>query len=1007
MPTVRENMITGLDFMDFLEETNRSSKTDREELKGIYNSEFRNRNGERQPSFSRIVYALVKHRKAKLIRGQLCFNTQVRVFYGDQWSRPPQQPGAAPMPIPNGAPLGSSPASGLGQVPGRKKLARALLQLLKQNRSAFIADKAGIVITSDHESTDNKITFKVSPNEPYHLHFYIENKGEDPVQFTLYTPLHRMRFFSFVDEQRVTRACPLLLNPGDRYEIQVQCQVSHFGFFPVTVAFEFRPHGVANSKPFYIIRYLAAVANSSLAEQLGPSSPYRPYQRAIRRPVTIQVEEGVPPESNTVQQLKQVVFCAPYNYPSYLKNLARERLEDSDRLFPTDRNQLLSVRALLEPSLNFENYSKRFQLLLHLEEIQMEVDIKKYDMEGQTMTEDPQNKKLLILHVPGVAENRPSVLRGDHLLVSKSDDHVEPITKYKGYVYKVELERVKLGFSQKLLHMFIPNMKFDVSFTFNRMPLKLQHRAVEMANKNGLGKVLFPTASEAPDQNLPDLRARLFDQNLESNPEQYRAVQCIVAGVSKPAPFLVFGPPGTGKTVTIVEAIKQVHRLDPSSHVLACAPSNSASDLLCQRLIRHIDHHQVYRMYASSRDPNSLPIDLLNCCNWNPTRDCYVNPSKEELMKFRIIVTTVVTAGWLVSGGIPPGHFTHLFVDEAGHAVEPECIIGMAGLLDGHRGQLVLAGDPKQLGPILRSPLAITHGLGVSLLERLMTTNPLYQKNVNTGQYNGIFVTKLLRNYRSHPAILKIPNELFYDGELQVFADEILRSTYCNWEHLPEQGFPIIFHGVLGKDDREGNSPSFFNVAEMDIVIFYLKKLLPIRGKKGTTIISPKDIGIIAPYRKQVEKIKKAIYSVDQDLKNLNDIKELKVGSVEEFQGQERRVIIVSAVRSSLTYVKMDEDFSLGFLKNEKRFNVAMTRAKALLIVVGNPVILSKDPTWGRFLRYCTSERGYTGYDFSNDEGEDELMTRLASLDLSAESPVVSEESVVQQQLEPEWRSDM
>ncbi|KAG9352845.1 hypothetical protein JZ751_017421 [Albula glossodonta] len=427
--------------------------------------------------------------------------------------------------------------------------------------------------------------------------------------------------------------------------------------------------------------------------------------------------------------------------------------------------------------------------MLHLEEIQMEVDIRKYDMHNKTMTRDQSNKKLLVLHVPGVAENRPSVLRGDHLRVSKAEDKEQPITVYKGYVHRVELERVKLGFSKKLLQNFINNMKFNVEFTINRFPLRMQHRAVELAVKHCLGEVLFPTGSHARDKPLPQPQPQLslYDRKLEKNPEQRTAVQRIVAGVSKPAPYLVFGPPGTGKTVTLVEAIKQVHKTHPSAHILACAPSNSASDLLCERVQEHVGLHQLYRLYANSRDPGTVPKSLQKCCNWDESQDCFVFPSKKTLMGYKIIVATVVTAGRLVSGGLPSGHFTHIFIDEAGHAVEPECIIGMAGLLHAEAGQLVLAGDPKQLGPILRSPLAMQYGLGISLLERLMLDNPLYQKEEKSGRFNNKFVTKLLRNYRSHPAILKIPNELFYDGELQVFADKELRNSYCNWEHLPKK----------------------------------------------------------------------------------------------------------------------------------------------------------------------------------------------------------------------------
>ncbi|XP_071375974.1 putative helicase mov-10-B.1 isoform X1 [Centroberyx affinis] len=997
MPSLMDSLESGLDFIEFLGE--RISNTNRKELRDIYNSEFKGREGIKDPNFSNVIYALLKFNKASMRQGKIYINVkpQVRVYYGDQWRRPRDSQKMAEKPEPSSVP--STPV-----LTPKKKLAKEILRRLKVNRKELTADKGGIEITSDPEAASGKVQFTVARlRELFLVRFHILNNGANCVHFTYYTALHRIRCFTLLDERRVTRACPLFLCPGESYEVVVQYSLNHYGHFPATMYFEFCPE-LPGSKPFCIVREMEAAARTPLAVELGPSAPYKPYQVATYKPVSTVIVEGVPPESSVVQHLKLTVKLGDYKYPVYLKELAKGRLEDSEYLSPIARQKLASVKSLLNCPLKMKNYAHQFHLLLHLEEIQMEVDIRKYDLRDQTMTQDQGNRKLLILSVPGVAENRPSVLRGDCLKVSKSEDKVQPITVYTGYVHRVELDRVKLGFSKRLVQLFISNMKFDVEFTINRFPLKMQHRALELAVKHELGDVLFPSGSAKTSVSLSKLR--MFNRQLESNPEQHAAIQRIVAGSSKPAPYLVFGPPGTGKTITLVEAMNQINRTEPSACILACAPSNSACDLLCERLIVHMDPHRVYRVYASSRDPNTVPKHLLKYCNWDESQDSFVFPQKEILMQYKVIITTMVTAGRLVSGGIPSGHFTHVFVDEGGQAVEPECVIAVAGLLHPEKGQLVLAGDPQQLGPILRSPLALQYGLGLSLLERLMRENPLYQKSTDSGHFDNRFVTKLLRNYRSHPAILKIPNELFYENELQVFADQWDREAYCNWEHLPKKGFPVIFHGVMGKDEREANSPSFFNVSEIEVLVDYLTKLMQTQGKKGLPKLSAKDIGIIAPYRKQVEKIQKALKSVSAQ-NRWNDIKELKVGSVEEFQGQERKVIMVSTVRSSTSYVKMDQDFNIGFLSNEKRFNVAITRAKSLLIVVGNPVILNKDPTWEKFISYCVKEKGYTGFDFTDAEGEDDIVSRLVSLkiDVDSESPQ-AEESALQQCVHPEWRSE-
>ncbi|KAM4047751.1 helicase MOV-10 isoform 2-T2 [Anomaloglossus baeobatrachus] len=805
---------------------------------------------------------------------------------------------------------------------------------------------------------------------------------------------------------------------GDFYEISVNASSAYYGYFPATIVFEFTK-GNTESK-FLIGRFVSAIASSKLAEDLAPTSRYIPYQRNLLKTSIINEEDGVSPERFTTYSLELEIPLGNFPPPPYLRDGIRNGL--------FSRNLIASKeRSLLESSLKFDNYPEKFHLLLHLEEIQMEIDIRKYDQEDQTMEKDPRDRRLLILHVPGVAENRPSVLKGDHLFVTKSDEReFSRKISYKGYVHGVELEKVKLGFSDKLVQNFFPGMKFDVTFTFNRMPLKVQHRAVDLAKKKNLNECLFPTGSR--QQSIINTEGlRLFDRKLEDNKEQYMAVKSIVSGLSRPAPYLIFGPPGTGKTVTLVEAIKQVLKNIQGCHILACAPSNSASDLLCERLMEHIDKKDIYRIMASSRDFRFVPEKIKSCCNWNPRTETYEYPNKEKLMEYRIIITTLVSAGRLVSAQFPSGHFSHVFIDESGHAVEPECVIPIAGILDVMKGgQLVLAGDPKQLGPILRSPFSIGHGLELSLLERLMTQNPLYGKS--SGSYDAQFVTKLLQNYRSHPDILSVPNELFYDNELQVKANEIVTCAYCNWEKLPKRNFPIIFHHVMGKDEREGNSPSFFNVYEIEVLASYLHSLLESQGKKGVAKISPTEIGIIAPYRKQVEKIRKAIdkefkavagikdlkvekirKAIDKEFKAVAGIKDLKIGSVEEFQGQERKVILISTVRSCMDYVKFDEDFNLGFLKNPKRFNVSITRAKSLLIMVGNAVILRKDPNWCRFLQFCTDKGGIRGFQAGDleDLNESELTELFGNMNVNEPEPCEqSGESAVQQQGEPAWRHE-
>ncbi|NXH52071.1 SDE3 helicase, partial [Rhabdornis inornatus] len=966
--TVAEANFWGCQFVQFLRDTDRERESLRETLRTIYNQEFRGRTDAKTPSFSGILYALRTTQQVQ-VRGEVVkFKVKKRVLVADQYRRPRRNAQTSVSTSASGQQLSSAP-----QMP----------QIYAKQWAELIRGKHGVEIVSDYDQGNGNIRFPVVPGEPCTVTVLVQNRGTEVVTLQRFQPRQQSQELSFIDEQGAVQGQSLLLHPGGMYPIQVRCLTTCNGHFSAVMFFEFTKEP---DEPFSISRYVAAIAESQLAKDLGPSALFQPYTASLQHLVTVITEDGIPPESSLKNELEREIPLGTYQYPQSLKDMIL--------LGPNSASSSwAAMRSLLEAPLQPENYHQKFQQLLHLEEIQMEVDIRRYDMQDVTMVQD---RGLLVLDVrrgvPGVAENRPSVLRGDHLFahLSSERDH-SPLVRYKGYVHSVELEKVRLGFSSKLQKKFVKNLKFDVTFTFSRLPLQVQHRAAVLAMRHSLFSLLFPSASCHQSLFPGPFQPRWFNRELETNEEQCKAVTHIVTGMSRPAPYLIFGPPGTGKTVTMVEAIKQVWTCFKNARILVCAPSNSATDLLCQCLIKDIAPENVYRLIASSRNYRDVPTDIMPCCNWDEDQSSYVYPSKESLKQYRIIITTLVTAGRLVSANFPPGFFSHVFIDECGRAVEPESVVAIAGLLapmdqktNLNGGQLVLAGDPKQLGPVLTSPLAIQHGLGTSLLERLMLHNPLYKKS--SGGYNPQFITKLLWNYRSHEAILRIPNELFYDNELKVCKRDGLdiRNLYCTWEELPKKGFPIIFHGVCGEDQREAKSPSFFNTAEIEILVHYLKKLLLSRSKGSCPTVSPKEIGIISPYRKQVEKIRKAITSLDPDLRKLPDISQLKVGSVEEFQGQERHVILISTVRSCSTYLQFDQTFRLGFLKNPKRFNVAITRAKALLIVVGNPTVLSKDQHWHRFLRYCQEQGGYTGYPYRDEStAEDRITEELSMLQLS------------------------
>ena len=338
----------------------------------------------------------------------------------------------------------------------------------------------------------------------------------------------------------------------------------------------------------------------------------------------------------------------------------------------------------------------------------------------------------------------------------------------------------------------------------------------------------------------------------------------------------------------MVEAILQVGRTRPSEKILICAPSNAAADLLLERLAaRGISNDMMFRVMASQRNISEVKELVQSYCCYDKNAEEFFIP--DFLDEYHYVVCTCGMAPRLRQY-VYCGHFKTVFVDECSQATEPEVLGCFTGLVrnDGS-SQLVLAGDPKQLGPVINSEVAKTAGLGLSLLERLME-GPLYTKNktnfpLNLG-YNPLCITKLAKCYRCHPDILYVPNKLFYDGELVDCASKNISHAMLSWRKLPNSSSPLVFHGVAGQEIQEASSPSWFNVAEIELVIEYVKQLV---GQ-----VKPKDIGIITPYSKQVQKIKIAL--------TRKRIFGVTVGSCEQFQGRERKVMIISTVRSTNSY---------------------------------------------------------------------------------------------------------
>ncbi|KAM5569455.1 putative RNA helicase SDE3 [Rosa sericea] len=700
-----------------------------------------------------------------------------------------------------------------------------------------------------------------------------------------------------------------VLQPGDTLTVWLSCKPKEIGMHTSVVQFDFEDNQIE--------RAVFLLADDKISQSLASTRPFE--RRTKKKPIVVDSYHVAVSPSRKTKRLPYKNRLPRYDIPKEL------------------RDYLLSGHdpECVTEGLKRRNYADHFKTLLMMEEIQLEESMRSYDMEYVSLRR--RGYHYLSLEVPGLAERRPSLVQGDHVF-AKLSEYADDTTldPYQGFIHHVEADEVYLKFAQDFHRDHRDGNLYNVQFTYNRVSMRRVYQATDAAAELDRG-FLFPSESNKRWINAP----KLFPiPSCRLNEEQMRAVEMILGCKGGP-PYVIHGPPGTGKTMTIVEAILQLYKSQAKARILVCAPSNSAADHILEKLLNEkadvvVKEHEIFRLNAPTRPYADIKPDYIKfCCS----EDCIFNcPPPKALRRYRIIISTYMSAALLYAEGIEKGHFSHIFLDEAGQASEPETMIPVASLHE-RNTVVVLAGDPMQLGPIINSKKAEDYYLGISYLERMFDCE-FYRNEDNS------YVTKLVRNYRCHPDILHLPNELFYGGELIACKDDSV-SIIARLDLLPNKDFPVVFFGIQGCDEREGNNPSWFNRTEASKVVEVTKRLTA--GKN----LSEEDIGVITPYRQQVLKLKKAF----EDL----DMPDIKVGSVEQFQGQEREVIIISTVRSTIKHNEFDRTYCLGFLSNPKRFNVAITRAKSLLIIIGNPHIISKDPNWNKLLWRCVDNNSYQG----------------------------------------------
>jgi helicase MOV-10 len=277
--------------------------------------------------------------------------------------------------------------------------------------------------------------------------------------------------------------------------------------------------------------------------------------------------------------------------------------------------------------------------LLWSEEIQLEGDLALFNLEGDKATTFEKSGRHLRLTVAGLAEKRPSLLKGDYLLARLRGE-----TKiYKGEVEIVEREDVLLRFDNRLHNAYISGQRVEIRFILNRGPWRLFHQGLGYVTPDLTKNVLFPSKDPSHEalMTTKNVTASPFNRNVRDNPEQWRAVSRIVDRSHMPYPFVVFGPPGTGKTTTLVEAILQFVKSEPMLKVLVCAPTNTAVDVLCKRLTQ-MNTTEMLRLMAYSRNPREVDSEVLPYTI--RVGDQFEMPPIAKIEEKRVVVATLSTA---------------------------------------------------------------------------------------------------------------------------------------------------------------------------------------------------------------------------------------------------------------------------------------------------------------------------------------------------------------------------
>ncbi|XP_022797830.1 uncharacterized protein LOC111336066 [Stylophora pistillata] len=562
-------------------------------------------------------------------------------------------------------------------------------------------------------------------------------------------------------------------------------------------------------------------------------------------------------------------------------------------------------------------------------------------------------------------------------------------TVFEAPVEKVESECVVLRLSSKLcsdlkLHDTC-DTAVNAQFQLNRWPLCQLHEAVERLTSGQL-RLIFPDPTVGTVISKEKIRWQwLLDKGLNSN--QKKVIERIASLEDNALPLVVFGPFGTGKTFTLNQAVRLLVQLDKSNRILLCTLSNRAADIHVELLHEYLTEKngipsaRPLRVYQSMRRHETTSEVARKYCLIKD--GMFVLPCRDDVVEHRVVITTLNTSHVLLGLEVLHGFFTHILIDEAAQALEPEALNPLK--FAGTNTKIVFTGDHMQMSPEVYSPQALSLGLQKSLAERLFDLYEKYEAEVSKskpkqdedGEPNVLWLTE---NYRCNEHILKFPSENFYGKKL------IARGHEFQPAH-PKYG-PLLFFSARGKETKEQDN-SYLNLSEVYEVEKRVKEIADswpaVWGSKKLT-----DIAVLSSYRYQVKAIRRS-------LRKEKDLSDVKVDTIHNVQGEEFRVLFISTVRTFHTCKPQQEELRNSgsdrqlyweFLSDPKLLNTAVTRARCMIAVVGDPVSLCTvgecRGIWRDYIKRCNKAGGL--YGTTMEELTREISASIASVQLNPEA---------------------